>query len=336
MHQTFDRNQQTGCLDLNHISVDDDLDNSIDINGVIIKSLANKRFTIPISIKSENTEETTALIDSGAEGMFVDISITQKWRKTSLVKLVKVWNVDGTANANGETKEKCLITIDCQGKEMTDWFYVTALGDQNFILGLPWLEKYNPVIEWREKTLEFHNSLQMAIRALTWSLSLKEDEQAVPEWDDDPVVQYLMSPRGPEFSDHTGLEASSLFGNLGDPISIWKVTPAQQMEQNYHNKEEKTQLPQEYVEWNKVFEKTASEQFPEHRTWDHTIELHEDFIAKKGKIYALSPMEQNSLDDWIKEQLAKGYIQQSKSLQSSPFFFVPKKESNTLCPCQDY
>src|SRR5258708_2052464 len=112
--------------------------------------------------------------------------------------------------------------------------------------------------------------------------------------------------------------------------------PAQQMEQNYHNKEEKIEIPREYVEWNKVFEKTASERFPERHTWDHTIELCEDFIVKKGKIYALSPMEQNSLDDWIKEQLAKGYIRQSKSPQSSLFFFVPKKESNALHPCQDY
>src|SRR5258707_9231482 len=213
MHQTFDINQQAGFLDSDLISVDDDPNDSIDINGVIVKSLANKHFTIPISIKSENTEETTALIDSGAEGMFVNISITQKWRKTSLVKPVKVRNIDGTANANGEIKEKCLITIDCQGKEMTDWFYITALGDQNFILGLPWLKKYNPVIEWREKTLEFHHSIQkMAIRALTRSLSLKEDEQAMPEWENDLVVQYLMLPRGPKVNDHTGFEASSLFG----------------------------------------------------------------------------------------------------------------------------
>src|SRR5258705_2565889 len=146
----------------------------MNINGVIVKSLTNKCFTIPISIKSENTEETTALIDSGAEGMFIDISITQKWRKTSLVKPVKVQNIDGTTNTNGEIKEKCLITIDCQGKEMTDWFYVMALGDQNFILGLLWLEKYNPLIKWREKTLEFRKSLQIATRALTRSFSLTQ------------------------------------------------------------------------------------------------------------------------------------------------------------------
>src|SRR5258707_9142677 len=90
MHQTFDRNQQTGFLDLDLISVDDDPNDSININGVIVKLLTNKCFTIPISIKSEDTEETTALIDSRAEGMFVDIYIAQKWRKTSLVRLVKV------------------------------------------------------------------------------------------------------------------------------------------------------------------------------------------------------------------------------------------------------
>jgi hypothetical protein len=31
------------------------------------------------------------------------------------------------------------------------------------------------------------------------------------------------------------------------------------------------------------------------------------------------------LDEWMKEQLAKGYIRPSKSPQASPFFFVEKK-----------
>ena len=135
--------------------MDEDLTDWIDINGVIVKSLANKQFTIPISVQSENTEKTTTLINSRGEGMFVDTITAQKWRKTNLIKLVKVWNVDGTPNANREIKEKCLITINCQGEEMTDWFYVMALGDQNFILGLPvgkaaaqyWLSKHGEYLQ---------------------------------------------------------------------------------------------------------------------------------------------------------------------------------------------
>jgi hypothetical protein len=41
---------------------------------------------------------------------------------------------------------------------MTEWFYVTMLGDQDLILGLPWLEKQNPMIDWAKKTLEFRSS----------------------------------------------------------------------------------------------------------------------------------------------------------------------------------
>ena len=42
------------------------------------------------------------------------------------------------------------------------------------------------------------------------------------------------------------------------------------------------------------------------------------------------------MDEWIKEQLGKGYIHQSKSPQAAPFFYVKKQDSKALCPCQDY
>ena len=123
---------------------------------------------------------------------------------------------------------------------------------------------------------------------------------------------------------------------LFKPVSIQKFSAAQKMEHKYHQTEEEVMLPPEYNSWKKVFKKEASERFPEHRPWDHAIELHEDFIPKRGKIYNLSPLQQTSLDQWIKEQLGKGYIHQSKSPQASPFFYVEKKDSKTLHPCQDY
>ena len=106
------------------------------------------------------------------------------------------------------------------------------------------------------------------------------------------------------------------------------------MEHKYHQTEEEVVLPPEYNSWKKVFEKEASERFPEHCPWDHAIELREDFIPKRGKIYNLSPLQQTSLDKWIKEQLGKGYIHQSKSPQALPFFYVEKKDSKMLCPAK--
>jgi hypothetical protein len=45
--------------------------------------------------------------------------------------------------------------------------------------------------------------------------------------------------------------------------------------------------------------------------------------------------EQEELDKFLDKNLAKGYIQPSKSSMASPFFFISKKDGK-LCPCQDY
>ena len=54
-----------------------------------------------------------------------------------------------------------------------------------------------------------------------------------------------------------------------------------------------------------------------------------------GKVYQLTQDEQKALLDFVKEQLAKGYIQPSKSPYATPFFFIKKKDGK-LQPVQDY
>ena len=53
------------------------------------------------------------------------------------------------------------------------------------------------------------------------------------------------------------------------------------------------------------------------------------------KIYPLTLVEQGKLDEYIKENLEKGYIRPSKSQYSSPFFFVGKKDGKSR-PVVDY
>ena len=108
------------------------------------------------------------------------------------------------------------------------------------------------------------------------------------------------------------------------------------MEHKYNAQQEESTLPTQYLPWKEVFKQQASERFPGKCPWDHAIELKEDFKPKKGKIYPLSPLQQNTLDEWIKEQLNKGYIRLLKLPQASPFFFVEKKDAKKLQPCQDY
>ena len=72
------------------------------------------------------------------------------------------------------------------------------------------------------------------------------------------------------------------------------------------------------------------------KPYNHPIELAEGAnLPKLAKLYPLNPQEQNSLDSWIDEHEAKGYIQCSKSLAAALVFFVKKKDGS-LCLVQDY
>ena len=62
------------------------------------------------------------------------------------------------------------------------------------------------------------------------------------------------------------------------------------------------------------------------KMWDYAIELKEEFVLRKGKVYPLSREERGEVCKFIDEQLRKGYIRPSKSPQTVPVFFVRKKD----------
>ena len=43
--------------------------------------------------------------------------------------------------------------------------------EKDLILGLPWIEKHNPIIDWKEKTLEFRSSSEDKAKAFIWNLA---------------------------------------------------------------------------------------------------------------------------------------------------------------------
>ncbi|KAF8237587.1 DNA/RNA polymerase, partial [Tricholoma matsutake] len=95
-------------------------------------------------------------------------------------------------------------------------------------------------------------------------------------------------------------------------------------------------VPKEYHECLSVFQKTKSEQMPVWKSWDHGIEMKPGFVPKKLKVYPLSPKEQEEVDtSFLNEQLHKEYVQPSKLPQTSPIFFMPKKDERKRM-CTDY
>ena len=52
------------------------------------------------------------------------------------------------------------------------------------------------------------------------------------------------------------------------------------------------------------------------------------FKPKKGRIYPLSKNEREEVQNFVNDQLRKGYIRPSRSPQTSPVFFVGKKNGS--------
>ena len=82
---------------------------------------------------------------------------------------------------------------------------------------------------------------------------------------------------------------------------------AQQMEKP------KAELPQPYVDFRDVFEKKNINELPPLQTFDHTIELNEEFSPKVAKVYPLNPKEQEACRAFVDKHLKCGKIVPSKS-----------------------
>jgi len=75
-----------------------------------------------------------------------------------------------------------------------------------------------------------------------------------------------------------------------------------------------------------VFGKVESERMLARKVWDHAINLREEFKASKARVYLLSRNKRDEVQKFVNEHLKKGYIRPLKSEQTSPVFFVGKKD----------
>ena len=84
-------------------------------------------------------------------------------------------------------------------------------------------------------------------------------------------------------------------------------------------------VPQRFHKQLKIYEKAELKRIPVKKPWDHTINIKEDFIPRKGKTYLMSRKEKEKIKEFVEEQLRKEYVRLSKSPQTSLVFFVEKK-----------
>ena len=69
---------------------------------------------------------------------------------------IQLFNIDGSLNEAGSITHKVELTLRVgQDREKFD-FFITSLGPEKVILGLPWLHHRNPQIDWQEGTMRLN------------------------------------------------------------------------------------------------------------------------------------------------------------------------------------
>jgi hypothetical protein len=126
------------------------------VSSVLVADMTPQSMLLPVAIGTKKqTVETQALLDCGASGEFMDSEFA-KLHNIPLIKLSKpqiTRNTDGTQNEQGVVMHKAVISLGVNGKEDLTIFFITGLGKDNIILGLTWLRKHNPIINWNEGML---------------------------------------------------------------------------------------------------------------------------------------------------------------------------------------
>ena len=283
---------------------------------------SRSHFHISCYLEGRNcTTKVAAMVDSGATYLFIDHKFASQHHmlKEPLEHPIQLFNIDGSLNEAGSITHKVRLTLKVgQDKEKFD-FFLTSLGPEKVILGLPWLWHWNPQIDWQEGTMR-----------------LNADQGVGPE-----SLELEVTKIAANRMEHRRLLAEQVIESSQDKLlCLAGFTYSQQIAEKAMAAKGKKMfeemVPKQYWDFAIVFSKEESQRLPRHQPWDHAIDLEPDAVQKwKIKSYPMSPNEQLELDKFLTKHIQKGYLVPSKSSMASPVFFIKKKDRE-LQLVQDY
>lgn len=97
-----------------------------------------------------------ALIDSGSACSTIHPRIIARYKiQTTRLELPRsINNADGTPNKHGKITDEVNLFLDCGINYGRHTLAVVDTAYDDVILGIDWLSKYNPIIDWQEQVIK--------------------------------------------------------------------------------------------------------------------------------------------------------------------------------------
>ncbi|EED23163.1 gag/polymerase/env polyprotein, putative [Talaromyces stipitatus ATCC 10500] len=269
------------------------------------------------------------MIDSGATGNYMDLRTQEKLQILGQKKptLIPLTGLNGEKlSEEGITDETGWLAMSIDGHLEMINFDIAKLGRDDVILGIPWLRKHNPEIQWDKGHLHLTRCRCGTTQTIKASETTESQEIDIQETMDTPQQDETKGRVIAEVTEEITLhEEQEMFRKL-----LEKAAKERQLASSMN-----VALPIEYEQFRDLFDRTY-QALPDHNEWDHTIPLKEGKEPVPQKIYPVSGNEEEALKKYIEENLEKGYIQPSTSPAGYPVLFVKKKGTIDLRMCVDF
>jgi hypothetical protein len=125
---------------------------------------------VPVSFRTLHAmADKNILVDSGATDNFIHPKLLKRLGlgAQALDRPRKIWNIDGTTNRAGQLTSFVDLEVRTGNKEEKMRFLVTDLGNEDLILGYPWLATFEPQFNWRNSVVDTAH-LPIIVRSLDW------------------------------------------------------------------------------------------------------------------------------------------------------------------------
>jgi hypothetical protein len=298
--------------------------------------------------KNNKKHNTMAMVDCGATENFIDRNYAEQIGIPLDKKIVpwRVLAVDGREIASGPVTHDTTIKLTINNHHETIKLHCITIGNSPIIVGLPWLKKHNPNINWKMgrvtfdsdkcirtcleksphvKTIPKNTMIQQYHRQLTQDTAETKNGTTEEEEYEDTLDGFTME------------DGEILQINIHDNFHEEEGRPHKDTEKvtTTTKQNPKNIMPKEYHDYLPVFEEKEKLIQPPHWHHNYWIPLIDNQVPPFKPLHALDETRLQILWEYLNSSMKKGWIRSSTSPAGALIHFVKKKDGG-LWLCVDY